>query len=122
MPILFLSLSLYICVGSISTEHSGTGPSEQHHSTSITSTTLSSTEISHPVGPLSQTAPIENGKTLSVINNGNEVMSVGKEPIGFSPTEQSLNGKLMTNEEDKRNTSVYTTKTGKLRFQNKISY
>lgn len=104
--------SLYISVGNISTEHSGTGPSEQHHST----------EISHPVGPLSETAPIENGKTLSDINHGNEVKSVGKESIGFSPTEQSLNEKLMTNEEDKRNASVYTTKTGKLRFQNKTSY
>lgn len=114
-----ISCFLYIA-GDTSQEHSTTGPADQNQST-ITSPLLSSPDIGHPEGTLGDANLIKNVTPTSYVNHGRETMnstissngvqSVVQDFIDFSEKEQSLTGKLRTDNREKNKTSVDTTST-----------
>ncbi|XP_050904766.1 membrane protein of ER body-like protein isoform X3 [Lathyrus oleraceus] len=116
--------------GDTSHEPSRTGPAEQNQST-VTSTILSSSEISHPEGPLAVAAPI-NAKPVSGVIHGHETMnstissngeqSVVQDFIDFSEKEQSLTRKPRTDDRERKQSSVDTTKTNTVEVTSSMNY
>lgn len=106
---------LFLCIASETSSHepSRTGPAEQNQST-VTSTVLSSSDTGHPEGPLAVGDPIKNEKPMSDVNHGNGWKSIEQDFIDFSEKEQSLIRKPRTNDKERKQTSVDTTKTSML--------
>ncbi|CAK8537753.1 unnamed protein product [Lathyrus sativus] len=112
-------------------EPSRTNPAEQNQST-VTSTILSSSGTGHPEGPLVVAAPIKNEKPMSGAIHGHETMSstissngaqsVVQDFIDFSEKEQSLIRKPRTDDTERKQTSVDTTKTNTVEVTSSMNY